>query len=83
MEIPNKNSEKNIPTIDLKLESRIVEGKSINSRYILVETPYIIFSDKFGIRKLWTKDKWKIILWYLWKITRINWFVKQYNKRPR
>ena len=72
-----------IPTIDLKMETKEVKGKMIQTPYILVETPYITLSDKDGERKIWTKNKTKIILFYLWRVTGINWFVKKYNKLPR
>jgi hypothetical protein len=76
------NNEK-IPTIDLKLVTKEVKGKIIHTPYFFVETPYIILSDKDGERKIWTNSKKKIILYYLWRITRIEWFVKKYNKLPR
>jgi hypothetical protein len=76
------NNEK-IPTIDLKLEPKEVKGGIIHTNYLLVETPYLIHFDKNGKRKIWTKSKKKIILYYLWRITRIEWFVKKYNKLPR
>ena len=72
-----------IPTIDLKMETKEVKGKMIYVPYIRVETPYIILSDKDGTRKIWTNNKKRIILYYLWRITGINWFVKKYNKLPR
>lgn len=76
-------SKQEIPTIDLKMETKEVKGKMIQAPYILVETPYITLSDKDGERKIWTKNKTKIILFYLWRVTGINWFVKKYNKLPR
>ena len=75
--------EQEIPTIDLKMETKEVEGKMVYLPYTLVETPYMIFSDKNGTRRIWTNNKKKIILYYLWQITRIEWFVKKYNKLPR
>ena len=72
-----------IPTIDLKLETKEVKGGIIYTPWIIVETPYMIFSDKNGTRKIWTKNKKKIILWYLYKITKIEWFIKKYNEQPR
>ena len=76
-------SKEEIPTIDLKLETIEVKGKVIHTSRILVETPYMILSDKNGTRKIWTNNKKKIILYYLWRITRIDWFIKKYNKLPR
>ena len=58
-------SKQEIPTIDLKMETKEVKGKMIQTPYILVETPYITLSDKDGERKIWTKNKTKIILFYL------------------
>ena len=72
-----------IPTIDLKLETKEVKSKVIKTNWTIVETPYMILSDKNGTRRIWTNSKKKIILYYLWKITRIKWFVKKYNKLPR
>lgn len=72
-----------IPSIDLKLESKQIEGKIINVPWIIFETPYMIISDKNGTRKVWTKDKIKIILYYLYKITSIKWFIHKYNERAR
>jgi hypothetical protein len=76
-------NKKEIPEINLKLEEKIVEGKLITVPYVFVETPYIIYSDIHGTRKIWTKNKWKLILWFLYRMTRITWFVKKYNKLPR
>jgi hypothetical protein len=75
--------EDEIPSVDLKLESKQIEGKIIHVPWIIVETPYMIFSDKNGTRKIWTKNKKKIVLWFLYKITRIKWFIKKYNEQPR
>ena len=72
-----------IPSIDLKLESKQIEGKIIHVPWIIVETPFMIISDKNGTRKIWTKNKKKIVLWFLYKITRIKWFIKKYNEQPR
>ena len=76
-------SKEEIPTIDLKLETIEVKGKVIHTSRIVVETPYMILSDKNGTRRIWTNNKKKIILYYLWRMTRIKWFVKKYNKLPR
>jgi len=77
------NKEDEIPSIDLKLESKQIEGKIIHVPWIIVETPYMIFSDKNGTRKIWTKNKKKTILYYLYKITKIKWFIRKYNEQPR
>jgi len=77
------NKEEEIPTIDLKLETKEVKSKVIKTNWTIVETPYMILSDKNGTRRIWTNSKKKIILYYLWQITRIKWFVKKYNKLPR
>jgi hypothetical protein len=72
---------KEIPTIDLKIETKEIKGGIIYVPWMVIETPYIIFSDRHGTRKIWTKDKIKITLYYLYKITRIKWFINKYNKR--
>ena len=76
-------SKEEIPTIDLKLETKEVKGCVVYTPWMVIETPYLIFSDKDGTRKIWTKNKWKIVLYYLYKVTRIEWFIKKYNKIPR
>jgi hypothetical protein len=76
-------SKEEIPTIDLKLETKEVKGRVVYTPWMIIETPYMIFSDKDGTRKIWTKNKWKIVLYYLYKVTRIEWFIKKYNKIPR
>jgi uncharacterized membrane protein len=75
--------EDKIPTLNIKLEERIVESKIVYTQWIVIETPYMIFSDKNGTRKIWTKNKKKIVLYYLHKITGIKWFIKKYNEQPR
>ena len=77
------NKEEEIPTIDLKLETKEVKSKVIKTNWTIVETPYMILSDKNGTKRIWTNSKKKIIIYYLWQITRIKWFVKKYNKLPR
>jgi hypothetical protein len=52
--------EDKIPTLNIKLEERIVESKIVYTSWIVIETPYMIFSDKNGTRKIWTKNKKKI-----------------------
>ena len=49
-----------IPTLNIKMEERIVESKVVYTPWIVIETPYMIFSDKNGTRKIWTKNKKKI-----------------------
>jgi hypothetical protein len=70
-------SKEEIPTIDLKLETKEVKGRVVYTPWMIIETPYMIFSDKDGTRKIWTKNKWKIVLYYLYKVTRIEWFIKK------
>jgi hypothetical protein len=81
------NIDKEIPTIDLKLETKEVksETRKLSSKYMVIEPPYFLFSEhgKEEIVKIWTKNKKKIILWYLYKITRIDWFIKKYNEQHR
>jgi hypothetical protein len=72
-----------IPTIDLNMETKEVKGGIVYTPWMVIETPYIIYSDKNGTRKIWTKNKKKIVLWFLYKITRIKWFIKKYNEQPR
>lgn len=43
----------------------------------VVNTPYIYVND----HKVWVKGKRKIFLYYMWCITRINWFLKKYNQK--
>jgi hypothetical protein len=75
--------EDKIPTLNIKLEERVVESKIVYTQWMVIETPYMIFSDKNGTRKIWTKNKKKIVLYYLHKITGIKWFIKKYNEQPR
>ena len=79
----SNNLDKKIPTIDLKMETKEVKGGIVYTPWMVIETPYIIYSDKNGTRKIWTKNKKKIVLWFLYKITRIEWFIKKYNEQPR
>ena len=72
-----------IPTINITLEERVVEPKVIYSPWVIIETPYMVFVDKNGKRKVWTKNKKRIVLYYLYQITRIKWFLKKYNEQPR
>lgn len=57
----NEDKKENIPEIKLKLKSKKTESKSIFVPYIIYETPYMIFSDKKGTRKIWTKNKKNIM----------------------
>lgn len=59
-----------------------VKGGIVYIPHILVQTPYMIISDANGTRKVWTRNKWKIALYYLHRITRIKWFIRKYNKIP-
>jgi hypothetical protein len=72
---------KDIPEIDVKLESKTVENKIVKVPWVMITTPYMIISDKDSTRKVWTKDKIKIFLYYAYKITGIKWFIHKYNKR--
>ena len=79
-----------IPTVPPRDRERLNEGvgQPVKSRvnktnWMVVEPPYIILLDKNGVRRIWTNSKKKIILYYLWRITRIEWFIKKYNKLPR
>ena len=78
------NTEEEI-TLELEkiIERRLREDKNkiVYLPFILVQRPYILLSDKNGTRKIWEKDKLKIVLFYLWRITKIEWFVKKYNQR--
>ena len=77
------SNKEEIPTINLKLETKEVKSRVVKTDWTIVETPYMILSDKNRNRRIWTNSKKKIILYYLWRITRIEWFVKKYNKLPR
>jgi hypothetical protein len=57
------------------------KNKIVYLPFVLIQRPYILLSDKNGTRKIWEKDKLKIVLYYLWRITKIKWFVKKYNQR--
>lgn len=59
------NTKDQIPEIDLKLETRTVESKIVYAPFIMVETPYMILSDSDGTRRVWTRNKKKIALYYL------------------
>lgn len=76
-------SKDNLPEINLKLETKEIKSKVVYTPYILTETPYIVLSDKNGTRKIWTKNKYKIALWFLYRITNIKWFIKKYNEQTR
>lgn len=79
------NEDNKIPELNLKMETRTVEAKTgvLRTPYVLVTTPYMILSDKDGTRRVWTRNKRSIILYYLYKITRIEWFIKKYNEQAR
>jgi hypothetical protein len=70
-------NEEEIPEIKLKIETREVKGKIKRVPWIVVNTPYIYVND----HKVWVKGKRKIFLYYMWRITRINWFLKKYNQK--
>ena len=76
-------SKEEVPNINVKLEERVVEPKTIRVSWVFLEPPYIMLSDKNGTRKIWTKNKKRIILYYLYQITRIKWFIKKYNEQSR
>ena len=69
-----------IPTIDLKMETKEIKSRIVYVPYVIFQTPYMMISDANGTRKVWTTNKWKIALYYLYKITRIKWFIHKYNK---
>jgi len=77
------SKEDKIPTLNITIEERVVESKIVYAPWIVIETPYMIFSDKNGTRKIWTKNKKKIVLYYLHKIKGTKWFIKKYNEQPR
>ena len=76
----SKENSENIPEIKVDLESKEIKSGIVMVPYILVTTPYATISDKNGTRKVWIKSKQKIFLYYAYQITRIKWFIKQYNK---
>lgn len=75
------NNDENIPEINLKLESVIVKSNIRKIPFVIIDTPYILFSDKNGTQKVWIKSKRKIVLYYLYQITNIKWFLKKYNEK--
>ena len=72
-----------IPEINLKMESKIINAKSIKTKWIVFEPPYLILVDEYGEKKVWSKNKKKLILWFLYKITNIKFFLIKYNEQPR
>jgi hypothetical protein len=76
-------AEENLPEINLKMDERVIESKIVYVPWVMVNPPYMIFSDKNGTRKIWIKNKRKIILYYLYNLTNIKWFLKKYNEQGR
>lgn len=74
------SDQENVPEIKIDLKSKEIKTRIVKVPYILVTTPYMTVSDKNGTRKVWIKSKRKIFLYYAYQITRIKWFIKQYNK---
>ena len=72
-----------IPEINLKTETKEIKSGIVYVPYVMFITPYIIVSDKNGTRKVWNNSKKKIILYYLYKFTRIKWFINKYNEQSR
>jgi hypothetical protein len=79
----SNDDQKIIPTLDLKTETKEVKGKAVQVPWMVITTSYLILSDGNVKRRIWTKDKWKIVLYYLYRITRIEFFIKKYNQRAR
>lgn len=79
----NNLDNEEVPTINLKLETKEIKSGIVYTPYILFQTPYMMVSDANGTRKVWTRNKWKIALYYLYRITRIEWFIKKYNEQSR
>jgi len=77
----DKKNFEEVPVVDLKMESKEIKPRIRYVPWTIVNTPYMIVSDKEGTRKVWTTSKWKIFLYYAYQITGIKWFVKQYNKK--
>ena len=70
----------NIPVLDVKIESKNIEGgRIIHVPWIIISTPYMIY----GTKKIWIKSKQKIALYYLYKFTKIRWFIKKYSEYDR
>lgn len=78
-----ESKESKIPGINLRLESKTVEHRIVYTPCRIIETPYMILSDSNGTRRIWIRNKKKIVLYYLYKVTRIEWFIKKYNEQPR
>jgi hypothetical protein len=72
-----------IPEINLKTETKEIKSGIVYTPYVIFTSPYIIISDKNGTRKVWNSSKKKIILYYLYKFTRIKWFINKYNEQSR
>jgi hypothetical protein len=80
-ELSHGNDIEVIPEINIQLESKNVESKIIYMPWIIINPPYMLVSG-YGqkTRRVWTKSKKKIILYYLYRITHIKYFLTQYNK---
>jgi hypothetical protein len=75
----NKKFEE-VPVLNLKLTTKEVKSGIIHVPWIVIDTPYMIVSDKYGSKRVWIKSKKKIILYYLYKFTKVKWFIKKYNE---
>lgn len=61
-------------------EEVVVERKERPLNYTSYHPPYIDFYGEKKTVRVWTPNKKKIVLYYLFQITRIKWFLKKYNE---
>jgi hypothetical protein len=66
--------------VNLKLTEQKIEPKTVYVPWIFIQTPYIIISDSKGCRKVWIKNKRKILMWFLYKMTGSKHIARIYNK---
>jgi hypothetical protein len=59
-----------------KNKSKIVESGIVHLPWVIVTPPYIYLNDK----KIWTKNKWKRFLYWIWNITKFKFILKGYQK---
>lgn len=69
------------PEVTIKLYSKKIESKVIHTKWTIINTPYMIFYDGEKTRRMYIKNKKKIILYYLYRLTGIKWFIKKYNEK--
>lgn len=67
---------------NLHLETKEVkiEPVIINVPWISITSPYALVCDSYGSRRIRIVSRKKLFFYWMWKITSIKWFVKQYTK---